>query len=107
MRPAHELSCGEALQEISDRQIIHQITIIIIIICYACGYAYDNSVLSRFILTYVYKCLCLQCMIVTSENKPVLSNLIPRAISAFKMAGGCEEDPGEEQVTRLQKYWRF
>ena len=31
-------------------------------------------------------------------------NLVPRAISAFKMAGG-REDPGEQQVTCLQKYW--
>ena len=29
----------------------------------------------------------------------VLSNLVPRAISAFKMASGREEGPGEEQVT--------
>ena len=33
-------------------------------------------------------------------------NLIPRVFSAFKMTGG-REDPGEEQVTCLQKYWRF
>ena len=30
------------------------------------------------------------------------NNLVPRAISAFKLAGGREEDPGEEQVTCLQ-----
>ena len=35
------------------------------------------------------------------------SNLVPRGISAFKMAGGREDDPGEKQVTCLQKYWRF
>ena len=34
------------------------------------------------------------------------SNLVPRAISAFKMAGWREEDPGEEQVMCLQKYWK-
>ena len=37
----------------------------------------------------------------------MILNLVPRAIFAFKMAGGREEDPGEEQVTCLQKYWRF
>ena len=26
-------------------------------------------------------------------------SLVPRVFSAFKMAGGCEEDPDEEQVT--------
>ena len=35
-------------------------------------------------------------------------DLVPRAISAFKMASGREEKlTGEEQVTCLQKYWRF
>ena len=34
-------------------------------------------------------------------------NLVPRAISAFKMVGGHEEDPGEQQVMCLQKCWRF
>ena len=37
----------------------------------------------------------------------VKCNLVPKAISTFKMAGWREEDPGEQQVTCLQKYWRF
>ena len=30
-----------------------------------------------------------------------------QGLSAFKMADGRGEDPGVEQVTCLQKYWRF
>ena len=32
-------------------------------------------------------------------NWPIDLNLVPRAISTFKMADGREEDPGEQQIT--------
>ena len=67
-----------------------------------------NKHFSFIPITFEVKITCETDSLLFAFVSPKLKdNLVPSAISAFKMAGGRKENPGEEQVTCLQKYWRF